>query len=213
MLKSSASLLDSDPRYRDQVVLDAVTGKYRPMCLQDLRDMVAPIELNAGVPSTIREQFDVARNAFVYSWFVYEFATLAEQQGYTTLEMALRHRLDPTALPNTSRSPGLAKILKTATENGWLRRKDFMAPSISGSGDAMCSLDLIPLLRNHVMHGNTQLMPQGTPEVLRLCADILNSLHSAVPGSPNPRLETAHVVLVHMWSLCLSRSTFHARNQ
>jgi hypothetical protein len=60
MLKSSASLLDSDPRYRDQVVLDALTGKYRPMCLQDLRDMVAPIELNAGVPSTIREQFDVA---------------------------------------------------------------------------------------------------------------------------------------------------------
>jgi hypothetical protein len=28
--------------------------------------MVAPIELNAGVPSTIREQFDVARNAFVF---------------------------------------------------------------------------------------------------------------------------------------------------
>jgi hypothetical protein len=110
------------------------------------------------------------------------FATLAEQQGYATLEMALRHWLEPTVLPNTSRSPGLAKILKTATENGWLRRKDFMAPSISGSGDAMCSLDLIPLLRNHVMHGNTQLMLQETPEVLRLCA----SLHAAVPCSPNP---------------------------
>lgn len=95
--------------------------------------MVAPIELNAGLSSTIRAQFDIARNAFVYSWFVYEFATLAEQQGYATLEMALRHRLDPAALPNTSRSLGLAKLLKNATKNGWLRREDFMAPCISGS--------------------------------------------------------------------------------
>jgi hypothetical protein len=32
---------------RDQVVLDAVTGKYRPMCLKDLRDMVAPSRLKS----------------------------------------------------------------------------------------------------------------------------------------------------------------------
>jgi hypothetical protein len=87
MLKSSESLLDSDPRHRDQIVIDAVTGNCRPMRLQDFRDMVAPIALDTNVPSTICEQFDIARNAFVYSWFVYEFATLAEQQCYATLEM------------------------------------------------------------------------------------------------------------------------------
>ena len=82
--------------------------------------------------------------------------------------MALRHRLDPTAPPNTTRSPGLAKLLAAATKKGWLRREDFAMPSISGSGDAMCILDLIPGMRNHVMHGNVQLMPQGTPDILRL---------------------------------------------
>ena len=186
MLKSSESLLDSDPRHRDQVFIDAVTGNCRPMSLQDFHNMVAPIVLDARVPSAIREQFDIARNAFVYSWFVYEFATLAEQQSYTTLEMALRHRFDPAAPPNTSRSPGLAKLLKAATEEGWLRREDFLMSSISGAGGEMCSLDLIPVLRNHVMHGNIQLLPQGTPDLLRLCADVMNRLFAPAPNGRIP---------------------------
>jgi hypothetical protein len=156
------------------------------MCLQDFRDMVAPIALDTSVPFAIREQFDIARNAFVYSWFIYEFATLAEQQCYATLEMALRHRLDPTALPNTSRSPGLAKLLKISTERGWLRREDFLMPAISGVGGEMCSLDLIPVLRNHVMHGNIQLLPQGTPDLLKLCAEVMNRLFGALPNGSKP---------------------------
>ena len=182
MLKPSASLLECNSRHSDQVLLDPVTGKHRPLCLQDLRDMIAPIALNSGVPPTIKDQFDIGRNASVYSWFVYEFATLAEQQCYATLEMALRHRIDPDALPNTLRSPGLANLLKTATKRGWLRREDFLGPSMSGSGDAMCSLDLIPNLRNHVMHGNVQLMPFGTPNIMRLCADVINGLFAAGPS-------------------------------
>jgi hypothetical protein len=138
--------------------------------------MVAPIELTQYVPAAIRDQFDVALNAFVYSWFVYEFAMLAEQQGYATLEMALRHRLDPHVPPNTSRSPGLRKLLKIAIEKQWLRQEDFLIPSISGSSDTMCSLDLIPMMRNHVMHGNIQILPQGTLEALRLCAEVMNRL-------------------------------------
>jgi hypothetical protein len=186
MLKSSESLLDSDPRYRDQILIDAVTGSHRPMCLQDFRDMVTSIALDANVPSAICEQFDIARTAFIYSWFVYEFATLSEQQCYATLEMALRRRLDPGTPPNGSRSPGLAKLLKTATEKGWLRREDFLMPSISGAGGEMCSLDLIPALRNHVMHGNIQLLPQGTPDLLRLCADVINRLFAQAADRSNP---------------------------
>jgi hypothetical protein len=115
------------------------------------------------------------------SWFVYEFATLAEQQSFAILEMALRHRLDPAAPPNTTRSPGLNRLLKTAVKRGWLRREDFLVPSITGSGDAMCTLDLIPVFRNHLMHGNIQLLPQGTPDVMRLCTDIVNRLFVNAP--------------------------------
>jgi len=80
MLKSSAALLEPDARFRDLTFQFAPTGELRPMCIDDLRNMVAAIELKEHVPAAIREQFDIARNAFVYSWFVYEFAPLAEQQ-------------------------------------------------------------------------------------------------------------------------------------
>jgi hypothetical protein len=118
MLKPVAALLDADPRFHDFVFCDGTTGLSRPMSMSDLHDMVAKIELSTRIPTGIREQFDIARNAFVYSWFAYEFATLAEQQCYATLEMALRHRLDPGASANTTRSPGLHKLLKSAVERG-----------------------------------------------------------------------------------------------
>jgi hypothetical protein len=105
MLKPPDALLESDTRFRDFVFHSAETGERRPMCIDDLRSMVASIELTGHVPPAIREQFDVARNAFIYSWFVYEFATLAEQQCFAILEMALRHRLDPATPPNATRSP------------------------------------------------------------------------------------------------------------
>jgi hypothetical protein len=158
------------------VVHEAETGQRRGMRIDDLWNMAAPMELGEQVPAPIRGQFDIARNAFVYSWFVYEFAALAEQQCFAILEMALRQRLDPAAPANTTRSPGLDSLLKTAVKRGWLRRDDFLMPSIYRSGDAMCSLDLIPMFRNHLMHGNIHLLPQGTPDVMRLCADVMNKL-------------------------------------
>jgi hypothetical protein len=70
MLKPSNALLESDARFRGVVFHSAETGELRPMCIDDLRNMVASIELTEHVPPAIREQFDVARNVFVYSWFV-----------------------------------------------------------------------------------------------------------------------------------------------
>jgi hypothetical protein len=176
MLKAADALLEADPRYRDCIFESAATGERRPLCINDMRAMVAGIELGSHVPAEIREQFDTARNAFVYSWFVYELATLGEQQCFATLEMALRRRHQPAASPNTTRSPGLDKLLKLAVKERWLRREDFAMPSFSGEGDPACSLDIIPMLRNHLMHGNISLLPQGTPTLLRLCAEVMNRL-------------------------------------
>lgn len=187
MLKSSNDLLEPDIRFRDFVFHSADTGQIRPLCMDDLRGRVAAIALGPHVPAAIRAQFDTARNAFVYSWFVYELATLAEQQCFATLEMALRQRRHPAAPPNTTRSPGLDNLLKLAVKEGWLRRDDFMAPSISGSGGTTCSLDILPMLRNHLMHGNVHLLPQSTPEIMRLCADIMNRLFADPAQDVKPR--------------------------
>lgn len=181
MLKSTNALLEPDPRFRDFVFRDGTMGETRPMGMEALRNMVANIGLSPRIPAAIREQFDIARNAFVYSWFVYEFATLAEQQCYATLEMALRHRLDPGAAANTTRSPGLHKLLKSAVEHGWLRREDFLVPAVPGASEPLCLLDFIAPSRNHVMHGNVQLLPQGTPDMMRLCADVMDKLFADAP--------------------------------
>jgi hypothetical protein len=175
MLKRSDALLEADPRFGDFAYQDGATGALRPMRIEDMRDLVAGIELSESVPPVIREQFDIARNAFVYSWFVYEFATLAEQQCFTVLEMALRHRLDPAGPANTTRSPGLRRLIDSAVEGGWLRREDFLVPPAGGS-DPLCLLDFIAVSRNHIMHGNIQLLPQGVPDTMRLCVRIMDDL-------------------------------------
>jgi len=99
------------------------------------------------------------------------------------LEMALRQKLDPAALTNTTRSRGLDSLLKTVAKEGCIKRDDFMVPSASGAGDSMCSLDFIPTLRNQLMHGNIHL-PQGTLDVMRLCADIINRMFSIAANGP-----------------------------
>jgi hypothetical protein len=145
-----------------------------------LHSMVRGIELDDAVPAAIRDQFDTARNVFAYSWFVYEFTMLAEQHCYFVLEMALRQRLDPEAKPNTTKSLGLAKLLKAATERGYLQRKDFDMPSMSGAVGTFCQLDFIPLARNHLAHGNINLLPQYALMQIELTARILNKLFAAV---------------------------------
>ena len=82
------------------------------MTIADLHTMIEPIQLSEAVPEEIRREFDTARNAFVYAWFVYEFATLAELAGYTALELALRQQV--IRLRSTPEEPGL----KPVTANG-----------------------------------------------------------------------------------------------
>jgi hypothetical protein len=171
MLKPVSSILDCDTRFRDLVTVNA--GGIRPMAITDLHAMIDPIQLSDAVPEEVRREFDTARNAFVYSWFVYEFTTLAELGGYTALDLALRQRTDP-ALLNTTKSPGLSRLLRTAIEMGYLARSDFEVPS--PSGELACQLDFIPMLRNHVPHGNIHLLPQGALESMRLTYDYLGHM-------------------------------------
>jgi hypothetical protein len=181
MLKSISSINEPDIRFRN---LADASGT-RAMSIADLHAMIEPIQLSDAVPEEIRREFDTARNAFIYSWFVYEFTTLAELAGYTVLELALRRRIDP-ASPNTSKSRGLNRLLQKAAETGYLKRSDFETPSPGGSGTMLCQLDLIPMLRNHVAHGNVHLLPQGALASLQLCRDVIEKLYCAIRQSPTP---------------------------
>ncbi len=180
MLKPIDSLLDPDPRYEIMMRLGSpIVGDHRPMQIDDMHQLVSPIVLNDHVPAEISQQFDLARVAFIYSWFAYELATLAEQQAYSVLEMALRKRAEAeAALPKRR---GLAALLKLATERGWLRHEDFEVRS-PGSTDKMSVLEFLPHFRNELAHGSTNLFPQGSLQMLQTCALVIDKLY-AVPSS------------------------------
>jgi hypothetical protein len=63
----------------------------------------------------------------VYSWFVYEFSTLAENQAYAVVEMALREKVRLVTGKETNKQ-GLRALIKEAERCGWLTRADFGEP-------------------------------------------------------------------------------------
>jgi hypothetical protein len=173
MLKLRTSLLEADRR-NDQTVLDA-TGELRPMQIEDLHDLMLKLELGPGVPPAIREHFDVARNAFIYSWFSYELVSLAEAHSYTVLEAALRHRIE-AAGGDVSGARGLQNLYEKAVSLKYLNTKDFEVPSPFSSGGTISLFEFVRLLRNDVMHGHSHLLPDGSLQMMRLCAEILGRL-------------------------------------
>ncbi len=167
------------------VRVDTETGNVRPMHISDLHSLVSPVELGPEVPDEIRLQFDVARSAFVYSWFAFELVTLAEQQSYAVLEMALRLRAERKSLRKSS-SGDLKTLLDNAVRRGWLRREDYEIPSPSLPGKTLSILDLMKRLRNNLAHGNVHLFPDGSLEMMKICAAIVSKLF---PDKPE-RLES-----------------------
>src|ERR1700722_19805822 len=113
MLKSLPTIYEPDDRFQHLSFHDQAVGHIRPLCAGDLYNDVRLIELNSAVPPEVRYQFDLARNAYLYSWFVYDFATLAEEHSYIVLEMALRHRAKSEGLKsNSTLKPYLQRAIK-----------------------------------------------------------------------------------------------------
>ena len=177
MLKPLELILTSDVRFTNIVGGIDEAGAIRMMEINDLYAMVEPLDLHSGVPVDIREQFDKARHAFIYSWFAYDLVSLAEQQGYQTIELALREKLPAAERQKADEKRwGLGKLLERAVAHRWLVRADFEAPPHYPGGPKICLLDVIPTMRNELAHGSWNLFPNGSLSMLELCADILNRL-------------------------------------
>jgi hypothetical protein len=169
MLKPPSTLHEPDVRFRHLSFHDQVGGHFRRICADDLHQEVSPIELGREVPPEVRYQFDVARNAYLYSWFVYDLVILAEQHTYVVLEMALKHRMRSVDLRDRSLKPSLQLAIK----KGWLSAKDFAIPGGPASRP-MSFIDELPKLRDRLFHGTVHLDPQFTLMIMQKCAELIN---------------------------------------
>jgi len=171
-MKLRDALLEPDARFTNMVGGIDMTGAVRFMTIADLYSLVEPLGLGPSVPRDIVEQFDKARHAFIYSWFAYDLVSLSEQQGYQTLELALREKLPPDERKKADdKRWTLDTLIKRALAHHWLVRSDFYDPDTK-----ICMLDIIPKFRNELAHGSKNLFPAGSHVLLKLSAEIINKL-------------------------------------
>lgn len=175
-MKAIDSILKPDARSAN-FICDPATGEIRPMQIGDLHSLLQPIELPPHVPCDIRNQFDIALDTFLYSWFSYELVTVAERQGYSALEMALREKLrrgKRTLIGKETLMPMLQMALKDAL----LQPTDIeLAPM--GRVAKITLIDVLSMLRNELAHGGTTVFPDGSLTMLRLCSELIQKLFPA----------------------------------
>jgi hypothetical protein len=194
-------------------VMESDEGQKTRMTFDDWYADVSGINLSESVPERIREQFDMARNTLLYSWFSYRLRMVSLLYSYTVVENALREKLQVGG----KRSPGLGALLKKAVAEGLLHDSGFSVPradreeSFRYDGDQLvlevtynppspsdlrCSTtyvmqlcEVVPLLRNSLAHGKAPLFPDVlTPMIVH--AEIINMLfepHKSVPKSMGDR--------------------------
>ncbi|GEM_PF-212263 len=95
--------------------------------LADTHAELADIVLHEHVPLDVRQLFETAKNASLYSWFVYRFHQVSEMVAFSSLEWALRVRAGFPAFDDSDslRPPSLAKLLDTAKREGWITTEGF----------------------------------------------------------------------------------------
>lgn len=122
-LRGSEDALRPDPRNESPVVFDE--SGIRRCTVADQYESIRGSEFNAAVPHSIRVHFETAKNLYLYSWFVYRFYPVAEQQALTSLEFALRERLLQAGESGKGkrRIRGLAAQLQRARALGFIRNE------------------------------------------------------------------------------------------
>lgn len=96
-------------------------GTQEKMLVADWYNQIASITLHEKVPAVIREQYDVAKNVLLYSWYSYRLRMVAWLYSYSVLENALREKYNNIS----GRSPGLYRLLENAIQDGYLNDSGF----------------------------------------------------------------------------------------
>ena len=195
-LKPLAEVLQPDERWR------LFSGS-----LEDHHRLIASIQVNASAPEAVRQQFENARNVWLYAYFAYSLLTVAMSTLHVACEMAVKARAERESLSGWKRMR-FAQLLDAAIDQRWLVDVGFAAaerreaarsiqrelireiggkdigPFVSPTDDQEYSrvlMQSIRRLRNDLAHGENLLDPNLSPS-FQVVADFINQLF---PHGPN----------------------------
>jgi hypothetical protein len=185
-LKRFDEILEPDSIWRGFVLCNRNTGVVRERTFRDHYSSIERIQLSSVAPESAKEHFDVARNLFVYSWFVSDFMPVAEMHGFSSVEYAIR-------LKSGNPKVMLKNGLEFAISQKWISDAGFRYYRVKNESSAdegssnktpdtedvqdYCKilLDAFPYLRNTLAHGN-KISHLGGLATLAICADLINQL-------------------------------------
>lgn len=183
-------------------------NRYRSLTLEDLHSIASHIALLPSVPEPVHNQFQIARNAFTYSYFFYPFQSVALMYSILAIELALSVRLKQKhpKMFTRKRPPMLTEMLRAAICDRLLLDSGFdvqypedhtvlVDPHNPDARNAphdqrYCYTMLHSLrdLRNKLAHGEYTLAP-GMSHLLLRGAELINQLFPSdavlnrLPGS------------------------------
>lgn len=134
--------------------------------LPKLHKIVESMNLNENVPEYVIVQFQQAQHLLIYSYLQFSLLSVAQTQALIALEFALitRWKNDPK-IKQTKSLPGLKKLMEHAFKDGWI--KNFSEGLVT----------IVPILRNASAHGEYNLNPIGTLEMVGVCGELIQHLY------------------------------------
>lgn len=177
----------------DQVLKPDERLGYFGVTLEYLHRRAAGIVISPAAPEKVHNQFTIARNALVYSWFFYPFQPVAFLYSILAVEVALSERVKiarPELFQNSPREPTLYPLLEIALKARWITDRGFAISGEPGIPDRIATrypdipsdqrysyalLDTLVSLRNSLAHGEYMLAP-NMASLLDRGAEIINQL-------------------------------------
>lgn len=178
----------------DEVLKPDERLRYFGYTLEYVHASASAINLNPAAPENVHDQFTIAKNAYLYSWYVYSFLPVALLYSILAIELALNFRVKQAnpAMFASNREPALFRLLSYALQQRWIVDNGF---DIQVPDDAMVPdkiakqfpniprdqrysftlLDVLVGLRNDLAHGTYMLVP-GIGPLLQRGAEIINQL-------------------------------------
>jgi hypothetical protein len=185
----------------EEVLLPDARWGYLGRSLEDHHGLIANIVLNDGVPEDVRQHYENARNAWLYSFFAYRLLSVAFLTLLVACESAIRARAAAEGYQKHA-SERLVTLLKHVLSERWILDEGFSAAAdreqqwddqrrlltLIGEADigswpgpaddqkhSRALVDALRHLRNSLAHGET-LLKHNLSHEFQAVADFINQL-------------------------------------